>query len=312
MKERLLRAILPLLLRVVLPIFRPLHRFFTEMNITLFQLRRCFLWSTRPTDIFLCTYPKSGTTWLQMILYQLQTDGDMERIPHLSIAIPHFEESALPIEGLPNPRVFKSHLPFWAVPKGGKMIYVTRDGQDVANSFFHHMQTVKLYKGSFDQFFDAFLAGRVPYRSWFAHLAGWSKARSRPDVLVVHYEDMLADLEREVRRIAAFCGIPIDETQMPRILERCSFAYMKTQEDKLDVGTYERHLQAMISARQTDVMFIREGKKGKGRDRLSEAQRARYATVFTKQLRGFGWDRYDTTRQPDRSVSQSGGEVLAP
>ena len=43
----------------------------------------------------------------------------------------------------------------------------------------------------------------------------------------------LTDLEREVRRIAGFLGIAIDESQLPGILERCSFAWMKANADQV-------------------------------------------------------------------------------
>jgi hypothetical protein len=50
----------------------------------LFGVRRALVsFVPRASDIFIVTYPKSGTNWMQMIMYQLTTDGDMEWLPHL-------------------------------------------------------------------------------------------------------------------------------------------------------------------------------------------------------------------------------------
>src|SRR5262245_3833885 len=70
-------------------------------------------YAPRPDDIFIVTYPRSGTTWMQMILYQLTTDGNMN-FPHITQHCPWFERSLKAGKGfdtLPAPRLFKSHLP---------------------------------------------------------------------------------------------------------------------------------------------------------------------------------------------------------
>jgi len=72
----------------------------------------------RPDDVFIVTYPRSGTTWMQMILYQLTTDGDMD-FPHIYEYCPWFERSsrsALGFEARPSPRLFKSHLTYGKIP----------------------------------------------------------------------------------------------------------------------------------------------------------------------------------------------------
>lgn len=281
---------------LVVKVFFPFVRFFNGMFTMLFHTFKLYhlilSFKTRSSDIFLCTYPKSGTTWLQMILYQLTTDGDMDRIEHICIAIPHFEETPLNVHNLPDRRIFKTHLRYVGMPRGGKMIYVARDGRDVANSFYHHMRYAKNFQGSFDAFFNMFLAGRVPYLSWFSHMAQWSKQRNNPNVLFLQYEDMVADPEKAIRQIAAFCDIPIDEAQMPRILERCSFAYMKSHDDKLDLRTLGL-IHYKLHWINTDAPgLIREGKTGKGKEALTPQQQARYAAVFDKKLKGAGLDKY--------------------
>src|SRR5689334_3575770 len=44
----------------------------------------------RPSDIYVASFPKSGTTWVQMICYQLVSGGDMS-FRHLSLVSPWLE-----------------------------------------------------------------------------------------------------------------------------------------------------------------------------------------------------------------------------
>src|SRR5262249_13623462 len=136
------------------------------------ELRR-FKFVPRPDDIFIVTYPRSGTTWMQMILYQLTTDGSME-IPHIAQHSPWFERSPDSEQGYEEraaPRIFKSHLPFEQVPKGpGRYIYVARDGRDVAVSYFNFYRSHNGYTGTFAEFFELFLRGQVMFGSWGQHV----------------------------------------------------------------------------------------------------------------------------------------------
>ncbi|HYR11442.1 MAG TPA: sulfotransferase domain-containing protein, partial [Longimicrobium sp.] len=119
-----------------------------------------------PDDIFIVTYPKSGTTWLQMIVYQLTTDGAMD-FAHIDEVSPHLEETMIPrrrkISDLrATPCVVKSHLPYHQVPKGpGRYIYCVRNGLDVAVSYHYHAR--KYWRGelgespSASEFFSGFM-----------------------------------------------------------------------------------------------------------------------------------------------------------
>jgi hypothetical protein len=81
---------------------------------------------------------------MQMILYQLTTDGLMD-FPHIAEYCPWFEKSLCSTRGFetrPSPRLFKSHLPHPWIPKGPcKYIYVARGGRDVALSCYHLCRT---------------------------------------------------------------------------------------------------------------------------------------------------------------------------
>ncbi|HTL55014.1 MAG TPA: sulfotransferase domain-containing protein [Candidatus Limnocylindrales bacterium] len=245
-------------------------------RIHLFELRH-FKFVPRPDDIFIVTYPRSGTTWMQMILYQLTTDGNMD-IPHIAQHCPWFERSLRSGCGFENfsaPRIFKSHLSYRAIPKGpGRYIYVARDGRDVAVSYYNLYRNYNQYQGSFDEFFWRFMRGKLHYGSWFEHVEGWRKHRHDLNILFLSYEELRRDLEGCIRRISAFCQIKVPEETLPRIVERCSFDFMKQHERKFDPAL------EMLWENGTQLeSFLRVGTAGAGARELTMQQRICFEQV---------------------------------
>jgi hypothetical protein len=236
----------------------------------------------RADDVFIVTYPRSGTTWMQMILYQLTTDGSME-IPHIAEFCPWFERSQRSARGFelrPSPRIFKSHLSWRKIPKGpGKYIYVARDGKDVALSYYHLCRAYNGYEGTFDEFFERFLRGKVDHGSWFRHVRDWWAHRNDPNVLFLTYEELTADLESCVGRIAAFCGFEVASDRVPGILERCRFVFMKEHEARFD-PIFETLWESGVQLNT----FLRQGSAGTGETALSLQQREQFERAFRKRL----------------------------
>lgn len=236
----------------------------------------------RVDDIFIVTYPRSGTTWMQMILYQLTTEGKMD-FPHITTVSPWFERSlkdGTAYDALPAPRVFKSHLSYRKIPKGPcRYIYVARDGKDVVASYYHFYTTHMGFKGAFDEFFQRFLKGEVHYGSWFRHVRGWWEHRDDANVLFLRYEELTADLPSTLRKIAAFCGLEIAPQRWPDILQRCSFAFMKQHENQFDPLTAMLYEQGF-----RPNSHLRQGQSGTGNDQLSHRQALRYDQTFAKRL----------------------------
>jgi hypothetical protein len=240
----------------------------------------------RPDDIFVVTFPKSGTTWLQMILYQIFTDGEMN-FTHIAEWSPYFDafvRGGRGIDHLPSPRIIKSHLAYNMIPKGPcKYIYVARNGKDVAVSYFHYCQTHLNFDGDFEQFFELFLngfpIGIYGHPTWFEHVSQWLENRSNLDVLFLTYEELKHNREAAVRKILAFCGKEISPQKLARIVERSSFAFMKQYENKLDTLTVR-----LIEGKMKAGNFIRKGEVGGWKEYLSSKQKELFRRRFTKHL----------------------------
>jgi len=156
---------------------------------------------------------------------------------------------------------------------------VSRDGKDVAVSYFHFSRSHLGFRGTLDEFFDLFMRARVEAGSWFEHVKGWWAHRHDPNVLFLRYEDLLHDLDSCLRRIIAFCDLEVEPARLPAIRERCGFAFMKAHESKFD-----HHMGMLWEQGVRRDAFIRQGQAGAWKDALSSRQAARFDRAFHKQL----------------------------
>lgn len=276
MREWLTRAALPLLRGGDFVLDRALTATAdASRTVKFLQGRARFV--ERDDDVFVSSYPRSGTTWTLALVHLLVSGEDDFTFAHLSDVTPWWErslawrsEAAEELERLPGPRVFKTHLPRRWLPSRGRYLYAVRNPEDVAVSYFHLYRRYLRFSGTFDEFFERFLEGDLQYRSWFRHVAGWEADRDHPRVLLVPYDEMRKDTATWVRTIATFLGIPIDEARARRIAELTDFQRMKAAEDKFD---HEGELLRQWGVREG--AFIREGKVNRGGAELTAAHRAR-------------------------------------
>ena len=202
-------------------------------------------WRPRPTDVVISPYGKCGTTWLQQIFHTLRTGGDMD-FEDISGVVPWIETAAvlgidLNADQRAEPRGFKSHLAHDALPPGAKGLVSLRDPKDALVSFYRFMEGWFIEPGavSIEQFAGMYLH-RTVIGSYWGHLLSWWKVRHDPNVLLLSYEQMIAEPEASIRRVAAFCGLPQDETLLALALERSSIDFMLAHKDRFDDALMRR------------------------------------------------------------------------
>ncbi len=246
----------------------------SRQSTLMLKMAREAFFQPRPDDIFIASYPKSGATLLQMMLYQMTTAGEMD-FPHIEAVAPWYERAILSgggpiLEALASPRVFKSHAHHELLPSSPRFIYVAREVRDVAVSSFHHYCLITGVDHDFEEFLDQFIAERFMFGSWFAHIESWWPRRHDDNVLFLIFDEIVADLESTARKIAKFCDITLDEKALPRILERCDIRFMKQHKTKFDprlrrlaatpVGPFidpRRDRQGLLNARQEETLTKR-------------------------------------------------------
>ena len=250
----------------------------------------------RHDDLFIVTYPKSGTTWMQQIVKLLRSGGQGDDVP-LDRSIPWLElldcapskmlgytpDMATSRDAL-SPRVFKSHFPYEFVPGGlphttpAKYIYMMRNPKDVLVSSWHHTNMTKS-KRSWETHFALFISEESPFGTWYDHVLGWWQNTS-PNILFVKYEDMIFDPLSCIRKVADFIGIEsVTEDLISSVAAKSSFVKMK--EDASCNFSWLTGPDKMFSG---EGSFIRKGKVGSWKEQFSAEENKKFDDIFSEKM----------------------------
>ncbi|XP_042301276.1 amine sulfotransferase-like [Sceloporus undulatus] len=253
----------------------------------------------RESDVFLVTYPKSGTVWTQNILSLIYHEGHqngteeadlIDRVPWLECKFRNVDYATRT-----SPRLFATHLPYYLVPKGlrngrAKVIYVARNPKDALVSYYHYSKLNIYIKDAqdFDILMESFLAGKVPAGLWLDHIDGWSTHRDNFNILFLTYEEMKKDLRSSVLKICNFLGKSLPETKVDDIVDKASFDKMR-----VDPRTnYETIAPDILD--NTKGHFLRKGTIGDWKNIMTVAQSERFDSIFKERMEKlpfkFCWD----------------------
>lgn len=257
----------------------------------------------RDDDIIVSTNAKSGTTWTQQIIAQMMYGGDpdlpvAELSPWLDLRIPPKEVKLPEVEAQTHRRVIKTHLPVDALvfsPRA-KYVYIARDGRDVVWSMYnHHLNANAAWYAALNDtpglvgppigpppadvlvyFQDWLERDGYPFWSFWENIRTWWEIRELENVFLLHFNSLKQDMPGEMRKLAAFLEIPIDESRWDSIVDYCSFEWMKANATKsvpLGGAFWDGGAET----------FINKGTNGRWKDMLSpEASRAYEAKAVSE------------------------------
>jgi len=251
----------------------------------------------RANDIFIVTTPKSGTTWMQTIVYALLNNGRAfdEDIDHYIARNPFLEmHGRQVVEAMQRPGAIKTHVVFNLLPyhPSAKYICVILNPKDVCVSFHRFVNSIEgsaLNHIPFDTLFDRFLSGMIFHVDYFDHLLSCWSHKNDANVLLILYEDMKKDIRSVINRVATFLDIEINEKLLERIVTVSSFDYLK------QTGYNEKIARAHTVA---TFKFLRKGIVGDWRTVLSNEQSRRLDARFREKTRNIPelstlWDGYN-------------------
>lgn len=226
-------------------------------------------------DVFVASWPKSGTTWMQAIVAHLLAPD--RSWSHVSQVTPFFDVAASFERGTHGlqptaaiaerfaargRRAWNTHLLWSLAPKheGARYIYVVRDGRDAIVSFWYHLRNQRgdagTFEGSLESFVQQIANRELPYGKWAAHVADWARAADDERVLFVRYDDMKADLAGVARRVARHLGVRYSDA----VLRCCTFEAMRADEARYEPQSVQW---------APGFRFLRKGGSGDGRRTLA-------------------------------------------
>lgn len=253
------------------------------------EIEKIQIMEIRDDDVWVCSYPRSGTTLMQEMVYLIQTlDFDKAKSVQLDDRFPIVEvnDDRFPyyrgvgyIDKMTSPRMIKTHLHHFLLPeqlqKGkGRMIYMARNAKDIVTSLYRLMQwqdELRENDNTWDLFFQTFIDGTAVCCPWPDHVLGYWNRRNDPQVLFVKYEDVVKDLPAAVRQVAHFLARQLTDGDVFRICEHCSVSSMRNN-DKVNMSYWKEVKHVNDNA---EGGFINQGMAGAWKDFLSpdEAKR---------------------------------------
>lgn len=244
----------------------------THYQHMVFDSNRWQGFESRPGDILICTPYKAGTTWMQMICALLvfqRSDLHLplaEISPWMELRAATTEETHAVFDGQDHRRIIKTHTALDGLPWLAEATYlcVQRDPRDIFMSMLNHLQNgnpeadaifMREMQASTerppplpespDDFFQMWLSNGsfpwesdgAPYWSVFRHGASFWAHRNQANITMVHYSDLKADLEGEMRRIATVLNIEVSEASWPELVDAARFESMKRNADRMAPDT---------------------------------------------------------------------------
>jgi hypothetical protein len=215
----------------------------------------------RPADVFVGSYPRSGSTWLSFMLLEILA-GQASGFANTNEMLPDVGKHEAGATVLPgNGRLIKTHEPFRAEYR--KAIYLVRDPRDVALSEFAYQTALGVEKNDFDTYIERFLrTGVNPFGSWIDHANSWMNAAEaqRGQILHVNFEELKQKPQEQLGRIVDFLHMPEVKERIPGAIENNSLARMKEKE------------KANPQRASAKGRFIRSGSAGGWRASFTERQ----------------------------------------
>ena len=262
-----------------------------------------------PDDVFVVSYPRSGNTWTRFLISNLIYQDEPTTFVNIESRIPEIYFNAdHKMRSLERPRILKSHECFQ--PHYKRVIYIVRDPRDVAVSFYHHNVKAGNIPEDYpmDDFIPRFIDAEFDSRwgCWHDSVVSWLTLRQGlPTFLMLRYEDMKADPQGQLSRVAEF-------------LRNCAFRQIDASPEKLqravDLSTPERMRAlekeqgdkwVLTEKTRLDKPFVRSAKSGGWKSILSGKAVAMIESAWGATMTELGYELVASTPAGDSALHQS-------
>ena len=237
-------------------------------------------------DAFLLSYPRSGNTWLRLMLASLAQATSAATFDNVRFIVPEVGGQGGAPGLLPGGgRIIKSHERGRAAfrVRCTPAVYIVRDGRDVCVSYYFWSLRRGWYEGELSSFLERFLAGDVgPYGAWQDHPASWLEdPEAAARITVVRYEDCLAAPEETLARVTARLGIDAGPELIAETVAEHSFERMQSME--------KQSTWLLRKSEGSNIPVVRGGRSGGWRESFSDRDADRFTAEAGEALQRFGY-----------------------
>jgi hypothetical protein len=253
--------------------------------------------AVRHDDTFVCSYPRSGNTWTRFLIANILYPDQQVSFANIERMVPDADaQSSRYMKRAPSPRVIKSHQYF--DHRYPKVIYIVRDPRDVVLSYYDFSRKARKTADDYpiENYVGDFVNGRLVSASWGTwgeNVSTWVSARhNSPRFLLLRYEQLLADTEVELARVASFMGICPDRQLIQCAVERSSAGRMRQFEKK------EGSTWVSTKNKRTDIAFVGTAISGKWKSKLPAAAIAEIESAWGDLMVQLGYELNAATAEP--------------
>ncbi|KAF2892273.1 hypothetical protein ILUMI_13901 [Ignelater luminosus] len=263
----------------------------------------------RDDDVFLFGLAKTGTTWCHEMLWLIVNDLNYEAAKEISFfRCPLLETDILydntsfkeamggeflnRIETSKRPRCIKSHLHWSLLPeqirngsRKPKIVLLFRNPKDTCVSHYHQSRATAGYKGTFEEFSELYLGGRAPYGPYWKSVFSLWEQRSKPNVLVITYNEMKENLQKVIKKVARFLKKPLTDEQIQELEEHLSISSMKNN-SAVNLKELYKLVDEKYKLTTAKTEFIRAGKVGDYKSLMTPEVSAKFDAWIKENISG--------------------------
>ncbi|KAJ8752337.1 hypothetical protein K2173_003973 [Erythroxylum novogranatense] len=260
----------------------------------------------QPTDIFLTSCPKAGTTWLKALTFAIVTRARfddstsplLKKLPHDCIPFIELDLSENSNNRDMEMPLVATHMPYTSLPtsvtnSGCKIVYICRDPRDAFVSYWFFKAKQLSPKNAeplpLEEAFEMYCKGIINYGPCWDHVLGyWRASLEFPErILILKFEELKKDTTFYVKKLAEFIGYPFTKEEtgvVQKIIDLCDFENLSN----LEVNKNGEH-RSGSGVNIKNNAFFRNGKVGDWENYLTAEMAARLNQIMEEKLKGSGF-----------------------
>uniref|UniRef100_A0A673UJJ2 Sulfotransferase n=1 Tax=Suricata suricatta TaxID=37032 RepID=A0A673UJJ2_SURSU len=256
--------------------------YFSRLGLKLDLVENLEDFEIRDDDVFIVTYPKSGTIWFQQILSLIYSEEHRKRTGNRSTVdqVPFMEYNFRKknIVKRPSPRLFVTHLPYYLFPSGmqnnkakvGNGLWLLKDNCSFFIISFPFITLTLNPK-------DVLLIGSL----WFDHIKGWYEHKSLFNIQFMIYEEMKKNFRGSIVKVCKYLGKELIDEDMDAVVTQAMFENMKSDPR----ANYDSIME--IVGIPTNGHFLRKGTIGDWKNHMTVEQNERFDKIFQREMKDF-------------------------